>query len=384
MESTMKKASHFVRGTISYMDYAVFRILRVFKKTDSPKDIKRILVVERLYFGDLIVITPVLRAIKEHFPEAEIDILIQPSMVEVLIGNSNISKIITYSDADLKDIKTVAQELSSKYDLGVILNYGTYRISKILKEAGIPYRVGATKAGLLTGRGFFLTHKTKPVFTIKHKVEHHMDVVRAIGIDTQDKHLELSITEEAHKFIENLLSANKIKKNDLVVVIHTVPQHKTHCWLNDRFAEVADSLIKDHGAKVVFSGAEKDMSIIENIRGLMRSPSVNAAGKTPVKEYFALIDRADLLISVDTSAMHVGSAVGTPVVALFGAGNPKMWRPYGVGHTVIYKDKDVCTGCLRHSCRFGSMECMRAITVEDVLGAAEAVLNRGGGKVHAY
>lgn len=376
MDSVAKKASHLARGLVTYADWGVFKILRVFEKQELPKDIKRILVVERLFFGDLIVITPVLRALKQRFPEAEIDVLVQPSMVDVLSGNPNISKVLPYSDDDLEDTRKVAQELSGKYGLGVILNYGTYRISKILKDARIPYRVGATKAGLLAGRGFFLTHKTKPVFGIKHKVEHHMDVVRAIGVDIDDKHLEVSIPASARESVKKFLSENKIEKSDLVVVIHAAPQHKTHCWFSERFAKVADGIIKKHGAKVVFSGAEKDRPLIEGIREYMENVSVNAAGRTSVKEYFALIDRADILISVDTSAMHVGSAVGTPVIALFGAGNPKMWKPYGEGHIVLYKDKEVCTGCLRHSCRFRGMECMKAITVEDVLGAAETILIR--------
>lgn len=377
MDTYAKRASHFIRGLLTYVDYAVFKLLRLFEKSGLPTDVKRILVVERLFFGDLIVITPVLRALKQHFPESRIDILVQPSMVNVLNGNPNIDKILPYSDTDLKNTEKVAYELRGKYDLGVILNYGTYNISKILKDAKIPYRVGATKAGLLTGRGFFLTRKTKPTFAIKHKVEHHMDVVRTIGVDTADKHLEVFIPKEAHKSVEKLLAENNINKKDFVVVIHAAPQHETHCWFNDRFASVADALIKKYDAKIVFSGAEKDNTLIEQIRSLMKSPSLNAAGKTAIKEYFALIGRADLLISIDTSAMHVGSAVETPVIALFGAGKPQMWRPYGDKHIVIYKDREVCTGCLRHSCLFRNMECMRAIRVDDVLNAAETILSRG-------
>lgn len=369
MDTSIKKISNFLRGALTYADYFVFKLLS--KRSGSPRSVKRILVVERLLIGDLIVCTPVFRALREKFPDAKIDVLIQPSMVDVLSGNPNLSEIIPVSDDELKDRpKSVVQKIKDKYDLGVILNYGTYNISKILRDANIPYRIGATKAGLLTGRGFFLTRKTKPTLKIKHKVEHHMDVVRTIGVDTPDKHLEVFIPEEAKKCIREF----KIKEKDFVVAIHPSPAHKTHLWFSDRFAQVADTLIEKYSAKIVFTGANKDNPVIEEIQNLMKNPSVSAAGKTTMKEYFALIVRANLLISVDTSAMHVGSAVGTPTIALFGAGRPDMWRPYGDRHIVIYKDKEACTGCWRHTCLFKNMECMRAITVDDVLKAVEDIL----------
>ncbi len=391
MESTLKKLSHTARGMLTYADYAVFRILRLFEEQKLPDDPKRILIVERLFLGDLIVLTPVLRALKVKFPKSKIDILLQPSMVDVLKGDPNINEILPYSDDDLKyKSGDIVSAIKGKYDLGVIFNYGSYRISKILRDAQIPYRIGATKAGLLTGRGFFLTRKTKPVLGIKHKVEHHMDVVRTIGVDMADKHLEVYIPAEANKAIDRLFSENKISKKDLVIVIHAVPQHKAHMWVDGRFAALADELVSKFNARIIFSGAEKDKPVINHIQSLMNNASFCAAGKTSIKEYFALIAHADLLISVDTSAMHVGSAVDTTTIALFGAGNPRMWRPYGDKHVVMYKEKDVCTGCLRHSCLFRDYECMKAISVDDVLDAAhrclarENLLNKGmGRKSHA-
>ncbi|MFH1333559.1 MAG: glycosyltransferase family 9 protein [archaeon] len=377
MDSPVKKASHFLKDVVTFLDYALFRLLSGFDASVPPMDVKRILVVERLFMGDLIVITPVFRALKKKYPDAKIDVLIQPSMVDVLSGNPFLSEIIPVSDSDLKNAGKVVNQLKGKYGLGVILNYGTYNISKILRDAGIPYRVGATKAGFLTGRGFFLHRKTRPCFGIKHKVEHHMDVVRSIGIDVADKHLEVFIPKDARKAVDKLL---KFKKDDFVVAVHAAPAHKTHQWYADRFAHVADILIGKYNARIVFTGAEKDKSIVESIRSLMKNDSVSAVGKTSIKEYFALIDRADLLISVDTSAMHVGSAVGTPVIALFGAGNPLMWRPYGSQHIVIYKIRG-CTGCLRHSCLFRNGACMRAIRVGDVLNAVETILSGKKGVV---
>ena len=88
----------------------------------------------------------------------------------------------------------------------------------------------------------------------------------------------------------------------------------------------------------------------------------------------ALISEMDLVISVDTCATHIASAVETPVVALFGPGDPQIWRPYGPGHIVLRAEKSECLGCKRPSCFREAHFCMDGITAEKVIAAAERAL----------
>ena len=109
------------------------------------------------------------------------------------------------------------------------------------------------------------------------------------------------------------------------------------------------------------------MPIAEEIRDSVRSSrAVIAAGNTTLKTLTALLDRTDLLITNDSGPMHIAAALGRPVVALFGATDPKLTGPYGDNHTVIRKEMD-CSPCFRKPCRHGRPLCMESITVDDVM-----------------
>ena len=157
METLTKKIANLLRAFAWYSDYALFKTIQVFKgKKDLPKEIKSILVIELLYIGDVIAITPTIRALKQKFPDASVDVMLRPSMKDVLTGNPNINKILTY---DKQDFETrygfMVNELKGKYDLSVLLHpgvdIGNYKVSKLLKHVA-DFRIGCTKVGFLEGK----------------------------------------------------------------------------------------------------------------------------------------------------------------------------------------------------------------------------------------
>ena len=99
----------------------------------------------------------------------------------------------------------------------------------------------------------------------------------------------------------------------------------------------------------------------------MKFKSFSFAGN--IKQFFSIIKNSSLVISVDTSAMHIAAAFNKKIIALFGSGNPKIWYPYVNNRIVIYKN-NVCTTCMKNYCN-KNMECMDSIAVEDVINAFE-------------
>lgn len=379
METFTKKIANLLRILAWYGDYVLFKTLKLFTGTKKlPKNIRDILVMELLFIGDVIAITPSIRALKQKFPNANIDVMLRPSMADVLVGNPNIRNILTYDKQDFeKRFSSMIKGIKGRYDLAVLLHpgidIGNYRISKLLKNARIPFRIGCTKVGLLEGKGFFMHRKTKPTFKLRHKIEDNLDVVRIIRADTSDKRLELYTTKEAEQYIDELFKKEGITKKDFVVAIHAAPQHKTHEWVTERFANIADELTGRYNSKIIFTGVQKDKEYNQKIINLMKNKAINLAGKTDIKQFFSVIKRADLIISVDTSAMHVAAAFNKPIIALFGAGNPKIWRPYCKNSIVIFKEKERCTSCMKHKCK-KNYQCMKAITERDVLNAVERLI----------
>jgi len=378
MESRFKKVSNLFRSLVWFADYGLFLLLSPFKFKKLPKNFKSILVVELLYIGDVIAIIPTLRALKNKYPDARLAVMLRPEMHDILSGLPFVDEIITFSKSDF-DFKfyRMVDSIKGKYDLGIIshpgVDIGSWKVSKLLHMANIPFRIGSTKVGFLEGKGFFLHRKTKPTFELKHKIDDNLDVVRVLGVETSDKHLEVSTSQESDEHIDRLLKKNRILPEDFLVVVHAAPQHKTHAWLDDRFAKLADSLVEKYNAKVVFTGAIKDFVMNSQIINMMKYPAVNLAGLTNIKQLFSLINHSKLVVSVDTGTMHVAAALNKPVVALFGAGNPKIWRPYSGNALYIFKDKEVCTSCMKHECK-KDMDCMKTISVEDVLGKVQELL----------
>lgn len=385
MQPLVRRVSDFLRGVVWWADYIAFNVTSSLGKKDLPKDVKKILIVEMLYIGDLIAITPVIRALKGKFPQAKIEVMVRPAMREVLSNNPNVSYILSYTHDEIEEnFDDVAYRLEMEnYDLAVLLHpgidYGSWMMSKLLRKAKIPFRIGCTRVGFLEGRGFFLHRKTKPCFALKHKTEDNLDVIKAIGIRSHDLKMDVHLSKDAKQNVAKFLKRHEINNDNFVVVIHPIPQHLTHRWDNDKFAEVADKIAKSH-AKVIITGAEIHEEAVNDIVTRMRKKAVKAVG-LPLKEYFAVIKRADVVISVDTSAMHIASAFNKPVITLFGAGNPHIWRPLCDKSIVIYKD-EYCTSCMKHKCRFlknlflnkeRAYECMKTITVYDVMDAFEKI-----------
>jgi len=374
MKNLQARTEDKLRIISNSLDYLLYKTRTLFTKEPSLNNIKNILVVELKRIGDILVTTPTLRALKKSFPQANIDVVVLPGMEDVLYGNKNVHQVLAWDRDKIKENYNVyLQQIKDKYDLGIILHNGTYEVSRLLKEANIPYRIGCTRVGFREPKGYFLTKQLLPDKKLKHKTEDNLDVLKLININNiEDKNPEAYITKKAEIGIKNLLKKNDITNKDFIVILHTVSwTHPT--WFKERFAELADKLIEKYKAKIIFVGAEKEIEFIKEIQSLMKKKSINLAGKTSIQELFALIKRVDLVIGIDSASTNIAAAFKTPVIALFGAGDKTIWAPYSENSISIQKD-EVCTACMKSECKWKGeryLECMKAISVKDVLEAVE-------------
>lgn len=318
----IKNVRDIFRKISLWIDYILYLIFDPFKFKKFPESIKKILVVENRSIGDTLVIVPVLRALKSKF-NAPIDLLVNQNMKEVAESLPYVSKVITDFNLD-KD-----------YDLGVILHFGSLRNSYALLKNKVKYRIGCTKVGVLDGKGYFLNKKIKPNTKEQHKIEDNLDVVRSINVDTNDKSLEIIIDKKIDHKITTLFKENKLKK--FKVVIHPGANYKSHEWIPERYIAVIQYLIDKYNVSIIITGNDKDRVISEFISKKFTNQVLDLCGKTSIKEFFCIIKNSDLVISVDTSAMHVAAAFDKPIVAIFGDGYPYMWYPYTEKRVVLFK-----------------------------------------------
>ena len=367
----LKRIEDKTRDLVTWLDYGIYAAFNLFKFKPFPKKIERILVIEMLKGGDLLVATPAIRALKEKWKKADVDVLVLPETKELLKNNPHVKQTIPYSS--FKETKEKIRK--EKYDLAIMLHPGSWKISWLLFIARAKYRVGCAKSGITYGKGIFLNKKLEPNNVWQHKIEDNLDVIRSIGVDTKSKSIELPIDKAAKRKIDRVCK----KYGKKLIGIHAPSLHKSQQWIPARFAEVADRLAQKYKTHIFFTGTKKDVSYVESIisQTQHKQKMVNLAGKTNMQEYIAIINKFDLLISIDTGAVHVASATQTPIVALFGPTIPLFWGPSYKKSSVIWKEKEACVGCRKYTCVFNKdFECMKSITVNDVIKQAAMLLKK--------
>jgi heptosyltransferase I len=184
------------------------------------------------------------------------------------------------------------------------------------------------------------------------------------------------VSERDRRQVKSLLDESGIDGSRLLVAINPVALWETKLWLNDRFAALADRLVRAHDLDVVFTGGPGDRETIADIRAKMTEKAADFSGRTTLTMLAALYQQAALLVTTDTGPMHLAAAVDTRVVALFGPTAPWRTGPFGKGHTVI-RTAPPCSPCFKRQCDVHQCRCMRDITVEMVLSAVVDHLDIG-------
>lgn len=325
----MAKFKQLLKGIQRRISYFVWLFLdpSKFVRIDH-KRIKRILVINLGFIGDLLATTPMISALKNKF-NAEVSVLVNKQMKEVLHGNKEISKVITYKGKFSEDLENLQRE---DFDLAVIVWPGSLKVSLLCLLARIPYRIGTTQTGLLEGKGYFLTRKVWPSLKEKHKVLENLDIAGLVGAEARNPKVDFSFSKEDERFVGRFLSKEKIREP--IVVIHAGKRGKFYAeysWSLENFARVADFLVDTYGASIILSGGTGEEAIAEKICGMARrKKKVHVvAGKFNLGQFAALLKRSRLLISIDTATVHIASTspIKVPMVIL-NVKYPRIWHPY--------------------------------------------------------
>ncbi len=330
---------------------------------------QRILIFNVNWRGDVLFSTPAIKAIRKRYPDAYLTCIVPPRCRELLEQNPSLNEIIPFDEkgaqkgilAKLRFIHLLRRE---RFDQAFIFHRSFTR-ALLVWLAGIPKRIGySTKR-----RGVFLTTKVPlPLLESLHKVEYFLGIVRAEGIGVDSNYYEFHVGEEARSFASQFLASHGVKDNDFLVIFNPGGNWDPKRWPVERYAELGDRLVESHNAKVLITGAAKDGVLADNIIGKMSKKPITSCGKTNLLELGALLERADLVISGDSGPMHMAVAIGTRVIALFGPTSLRITGPYGRGdYKVIWKDVGCEVPCYDRTCK--ENRCMKAITVDDVLGA---------------
>lgn len=336
----------------------------------EPKSIRKILFINLAYIGDVILSTPLLGALKSAYPSATIDMLVTPSTAEVARGNPYVDNIILYdkrgSHRRIQELWKLIQHLRQQnYDLAITTNF-SLRSPAMAWASGARWRIGfdAQHAGI------FLTHMASAKRqVVKHEIENQMEVLQPLGIVGNDTTMEYKIDPTD---IKNMQSKIKMQSVKPVVVICPFGRNFLKSWTKEGYSSVLKAIAPLAECYLIGGKAEKQQ--LEELNTAAGGLAHILAGTLTLGELAALLQQAKLLITVDTGPMHIGQAVGTPTVALFGPTDDRVWGPRGK-HDVIIKAKTKCRPCyLIQDCV--SNRCMQEIAVQDAIQASLNLLGK--------
>ncbi|MDP2921596.1 MAG: glycosyltransferase [Candidatus Omnitrophota bacterium] len=337
--------------------------IRVYEEACKKKNL---LVIKLGAIGDVILIVPSLRLLRNNFPDARISVLVGPESKHILKNCPYIDELILYDkkgrDRGLKGLLKISGILRRK-NFDTSIDFQNNRTSHMISWLGaVPERFGYDNGKF----SFFLNKRVKYLKIKATPLAEQFRLLKAMKIDTAgaSTYLEIWPSKDDFSYVDNLLKDAWVNKSQILVGINigSSPRWEAKRWPLKNFAKLSDMLAaKD--IRVVITGSEDISGTAKSFMKITATKPVNAVARTSVTQLAALIKRCRVFITGDSAPMHVASSMGTDFIALFGPTDPaRHFEPTEKG-IVIRKDLK-CSPCYKSKCRRNV--CMESINVEEV------------------
>lgn len=335
-----------------------------------------ILLIQLKHLGDILLTTPVLRALHNAWPQAALRALIPKGMEAMLCDHPLIKEVISVDRQDIRQQLRLALDLRRRH-FDLVLEF----------SGGDRGAFSAWLTGARTRLGFDQSRRSwwqrRLAFTLlapppplrAHTVEKNLALIEALGVAPRHQGPEFFWRPETATAVQALMRRYSLRSQGFVLV-HPPARWLFKCWTGPGYAQVIDALQADYKLPVVITAAPipKELDFVADILARVHTQPINLAGRLDLKALGVLIAQARLFVGVDSAPMHLAAAVGTPSVVLFGPSGPYNWRPWGEGHIVLTKDF-ACQPCGRDGCQGSKISrCLTAITPAEVLTAIDRQL----------
>jgi len=333
---------------------------------------KKFLVIQTAFIGDVIMSTPVFKGLKKIDKNANIDVLIANQYKDILENNPYIGNIIVFNKKHVWNkifnmIRLILKFRMTKYDLAISIQ-GSYTSSLLMKLGGIKYRIGARRQKLLTHPVTF-----PKGLHIRERIGYLLREVENLDFDLDT---ELFTSEVNKEKVDNLIEGHDHFK--LGIAPGSIRETKK--WPSTYFIELINKL--PDTIDIYLIGGSDDSNLAKEILTKTTHKNINNyTGCLSLLESTELISRMDLMLTNDSAPLHMANAVNTPVFAFFG---PTVKRfgcyPYREQDLILEVDL-YCRPCGKHGekkCPEGHFRCMREITPQFVLDNINQFMEANG------
>ena len=354
------------------IDHMASQTIRVYEELLKCANI---LVIKISSLGDVIFVTPSLRALRKKFPHSKIYCLVGKESRKVLDGCPYLDGLIVYDpkgkDRGIFKLFRLGKKLR-RYNFDKIVDFQSNRKSHMLSAFSFPRE----SYGFDNGKwSFLLTSPVKGYQPNIPAVTQQFQILEKLGISSQEsQHLELWPYEKDKVYVKNLLESEWIGPTSKIVGINIAASEKwkTKNWPIEHIARVCDLLAVKH-IRVIITGMNKDRALANHLLSIARSKPAIFVGKTDVLQLAALIKRCKVFLSPDSAPLHIAAAMQVPVIAFFGPTSSTRHAP-PAKKIVVLERKLTCSPCYSPRCKILTHACMKDITPEEVVKQIELLL----------
>ena len=348
----------------------------------------KILVARLRLIGDVVFTTPLLRALRRHYPAAEITYLVESPAAPVVRGNPHISELIVVPHR--RGVRRIADDIAlairlrrTRFDLALDLHGGP-RSAWLTWASGAPRRIGYT----IKGRAWMYTDAIprSPDLAPRHSVVNQWDLLAPLGIAAPTlEHDAVEMPEDAAAAarVDRRLADAGLSLHPLIVM-HVSAGNPFRRWPPGAFETVIEQLVRrDPRRRVVVTSGPSDAEASHRIAAAARrrlgalAPGVAEIGEFDLAELRSLVARAAVYIGGDSGPMHIAATTRTPIIALLGPTLPERsmpWRSPAHFAEAIDVGPLPCRPCHQRHCAPGDFRCLTGITPERVIEAAERAI----------
>lgn len=346
----------------------------------------RILLVKPSSLGDLIHALPVLHGLRTRYPSARISWLVADAFAPLVADHPELDEVIPFDrrrygrfGRSLRSSVEFVQFLrmlgKREFDLAIDLQ-GLFRSGLLTQASGAPVRIGFSRPTARELASLFYTDCIRVRDPDLHAAERNYLVGRMLGFADVPMVFDLAVTSNERAAARRILATAGIGEDERFLAVLPGARWETKRWPPDRFADAIDQILEQYGVRSVLLGGAGENHLGDRIISRASKGPINLIGRTGLREMVAVLERSSVVLAHDSAPMHIGAALGRPLVSILGPTSRRRTGPYGEGrHTVLQADLP-CVPCYlkRLSQCPHDHRCMADVAVEAVVMAVGAGL----------
>src|SRR4030043_811661 len=347
---------------------------------------QRILVLRLSAVGDVIRTLPAVKALKEYVPASSITWIVEEPSQAFLKSQPEVDEVMlfprkrwTEGIKSLRGIRgTIGEMRGFVKDLrrrrfDVVLDFHGILKSGVLSFlSGSPKRIGYDWRSTKEGNFLFSNVKVKLPPKRISRFQRNLLLLKGMGMEVEEPKYSLHIPPEDREYVASFFKASSAFLNKPLIAIHPGNSSKAifKRWMPDRYAQLADRLVRELNASVLFTWGGGELEGVEGIRKEMKEPSLLGPKTESLTQLGEVYRNCDLYIGGDTGPMHIASLMGIPAVVIYGPTDPIVNEPFG-RHKKVRKEVG-CNPCRNRSCK--ELTCLKMTTVDNVFKATKEIL----------